>query len=213
VTIFDLLFVLTVLVTLCMLGRAVYLLVRSRMRPAGHLLVRLCALLGAYAVVLVLVSLISPQQVLGLRQPRCFDDWCLQVDQVTWRPAVGRAPLIAMAHEGYAVVTIRVLSRARRAIQRAPDARIYLLAGGGQRYATDTAAQRALEAQGAGGLPLDSAMAPGGSFVRTVAFDVPATPGPVDLLVEHGLFPDILVIGDAQSFLHKPTVIALPGSR
>jgi hypothetical protein len=211
-TLFDLVFALTALITAGTLIRACYLLARCRRRLAGRLLLRLCAFLGAYMLVLVIVSLDSGQRVLGIRQPRCFDDWCLEAEQLIWQPAVGRPPLVAVAHGRYAVVTVRVLSRAMRVSQRALDASIYLLDADGRRYDPDAAAQRALNAEGAGGLPLDSELAPGGSFTRTVAFDLPARPSRLDLVVEHGLFPSRFVIGDAQSFLHKPTVIRLSGS-
>ena len=210
-TIFDLLLLLTALITMYSLGRVGYLLARSRWRPAGRLLLRLCAFLGIYALVLVAVSLTSSRRVLGMHQPRCFDEWCLQVERLTWRSTVGERQPMSLARGRYALVTVRVLSRAKRANQRALDARIALLDAAGRRYDPDATAQGALDAQGAGGRPLDSEVGPGGSFTRTVAFDVPAHPGNLDLLVEHGLFPDLLVIGDAQSFLHRPTVISLPG--
>lgn len=207
----DLLFGLSVLLTVGSLCRVGYLLLRCRWKRARRLLVYLGAFLGAYGLVLVGVSLTSPRRMLGLRQPRCFDDWCLQLDRVAWRATVGRSPAVAVARGRYAVVTVRVLSRARGASQRALDARIYVVAADGRRYDPDGAAQRALAAQGAGGLPLASEVAPGGSFTRTVAFDVLTRTGHLDLVVQHGLFPSLLVIGDAQSFLHRPVVIAVSG--
>ena len=69
--------------------------------------------------------------------------------------------------------------------------------------------QRALDVAGAGGQDLATMMQPGGSFERTVVFDVPKDTAELALVVTHGLFPGSLIIGDSQSFLHAPTVVKL----
>ena len=144
-----------------------------------------------------------------MHQNRCFDDWCLSVEQVVQQPIVGSAPMLVRAQGVFDLVTVRVSSRARRVSQRALDAQVYLLDARRQRYNPDPAGQQALDASGHGGQPLDSELAPGGSFTRTVVFDVPKGLSHLVLVVTHGLFPDVLVIGSDQSFLHKPTIIRL----
>ncbi len=211
-TVFDLLLLITVFITMvALLGGASYL-ARRRWRPLRRILLGLGILLGSYAAVLVTVSLVSPQQVLGPHQVRCFDDWCLSVQQVARRHAVGRWPHIAMARGQFYLVTVEVSSQAQRVSQRAVDAQVYLADATGQRYDPAPDAQQALDATGSGGQPLDTELPPGGSFTRTVAFDMPLEGRPGGLVVIHGLFPGVLVIGDPQSFLHRPLLLALGGT-
>ena len=208
-SIFDGIFILAVLgsvLTLFVLG---YFLVRRQWRRAKRVLLILASFLVIYAVVLVSVSLVSPQQVLAMHQDRCFDDWCLSVEQAVQQPAIDSKSILVHAHGVFDLVTVRVSSRARAISQRAIDAQVYLLDTQGQRYESDPAGQRALDAGGQGGLPLDSELAPGGSFTRTIVFDVPKSVSSLDLTVTHGLFPEVLIIDSDQSFLHKPTIVQL----
>jgi len=208
-TISDLLLLITVFITVvALLGGASYL-ARRRWRPLRRILLALGVFLGSYAAVLVTVSLTSPQQVLGPHQVRCFDDWCLSLQRVARRRAVGRWPHVATARGQFYLVTVEVSSRARGISQRAVDARVYLLDANGQRYDPDADARHALDATGGGGQPLDTELPPAGSFTHTVVFDVPLERRPGGLVVVHGLFPAVLVIGDPQSLLHKPTLLAL----
>jgi len=127
------------------------------------------------------------------------------VERVARRRAIGAAT----ARGQFYLVTVRASSRAQRISQRARDAQVYLLDARGRRYDPAPDAQRALDAAGAGGQPLDTELPPGGSFTRTVAFDLPADARRVGLVMVHGLFPGVLVIGGPQSFLHKPTIVIL----
>jgi hypothetical protein len=209
-TIFDGILILAVLGCMLSLVSVGYFLLRRQRRPAKRVLLALASFIVVYATVLVCVSLVSPQQVLALHQDRCFDDWCLSVEEVVWQRTVGSAPLIVTAHGVFELVTVRVSSRARTESQRALDAQVYLLDAGGQHFDPDQTSQHVLDASGQGGQPLDSELAPEGSFTRIVVFDVPKSTSRLALVVTHGLFPDVLVIGSDQSFLHKPTIIELP---
>ena len=209
-TIFDGILILVVLGCVLALFAVGYFLVRRKFRRAKHVLLVLASFLVVYAAVLVSISLLSPQQVLALHQDRCFDDWCLSVEQVVQQPTIGSAPMLVRAHGVFELVTVRVSSRARAVSQRALDAQVYLLDAQGQRYDPNQAGQQVLDASGQGGQPLDSELAPGGSFTRTVVFHVLKGVSHLALVVTHGLFPDVLIIGSDQSFLHKPTIIHLP---
>ncbi|HEU5380792.1 MAG TPA: DUF4352 domain-containing protein [Ktedonobacteraceae bacterium] len=209
-TIFDGILILAVLGCVLSLVSLGYFLVRRKFRRAKCVLLALASFFVVYAAVLVSVSLASPQQVLAMHQDRCFDDWCLSVEQVVQQPTIGSTSMLVHAHSMFDLVTVRVASRARAVSQRALDAQVYLLDTQGQRYDPDPAGQHVLDASGQGGQPLDSELAPGGSFTRTVVFDVPKGVSHLALVVSHGLFPDVLVIGSDQSFLHKPTIIQLP---
>ena len=209
-TIFDAILILAVLGCVLALVSLGYFLVRQKFRRAKRVLLGLTSFLVVYATVLVSVALLSPQQVLALHQDRCFDDWCLSVEQVVQQPTIGSISMLVHAHGVFDLVMVRVSSRASRVSQRALDAQVYVLDSQDHRYDPDPAGQQVLDASGQGGQPLDSELAPDGSFTRTVVFDVPKGASSLDLVVTHGLFPDVLVIGSDQSFLHKPTVIQLP---
>ncbi len=211
-TVFDLLLLITVFITVVALLSGAFYLARRRWRPLRRILLGLSILLGSYAAVLMTVSLTSPQQVLGPHQVRCFDDWCLSVQQVARRHTVGRWPHIATARGQFYLVTVEVSSQAQRVSQRAVDAQVYLLDANGRRDDPAADAQQELDATGSGGQPLDTELPPGGSFTRTVVFDTPMEGRPIGLVVVHGLFPAVLVIGDPQSLLHKPTLLALGDS-
>ena len=209
-TIFDGILILALLGCVLSLVSLAYFLVRRKFRRAKRVLLGLASFLVVYTAVLVSVALLSPQQVLALHQDRCFDDWCLSVEQVVQQSTIGSTSMLVHAHGMFDLVTVRVSSRASRVSQRALDAQVYVLDTQGQRYDPDPAGQQVLDASGQGGQPLDSELAPDGSFTRTVVFDVPKGASHLALVVTHGLFPDALVIGSDQSFLHKPTVIQLP---
>lgn len=208
-TIFDGILILAVLGCILALGSLCSFLLRRQWTWAKRVLLILFSFLVLYAGVLLSVSLLSPQRVLAMHQNRCFDDWCLSVERVVQQSTVGAAPMVATAHGTFYLVTVRVSSQARGITQRALDAQVSLLDARGQRADPDPAGQQALDATGQGGQPLDGALAPGGSFTRTVVFDLPMSSSHLALVVTHGLFPDVLVIGSEQSFLHKPTIIQL----
>jgi Domain of unknown function (DUF4352) len=208
-TVFDLVFLLAVWRCVLALVALCYFLLRRHWRRARRVSLTLGSFLLLYAVVLLSVSLLSPQHRLAMHQDRCFDDWYLSVEQVVQQPTLGASPTIVAARGEFYLVTVHVSSRAKAITQRAPDAQVYLLDASGQRSDPSPAGQQALDATGQGGQPLSSALAPGGSFARTVVFDLPRGSSHLALVVTHGLFPDLLVIGSEQSFLHKPTIIEL----
>ncbi len=201
----DLFFLFSVLLVLLgLLGLLVALLAHkwAVFRIAG---LGLAVYIILYAILLAGVSLLSPQQVLAMHQLRCFDDWCASVEQVTKQPAIG----LVQANGVFYLVTIQVTSRAKRVSQRALDAAAYLLDGSGKRYNLSPQGQQALEAAGLSGQPLSSLVAAGGSFLYTGAFDLPDSASRVSLVFTHGAFPGNMIIGDDQSFLHKPTIVRL----
>ncbi len=207
--VFDLAFLLAVLGCVLALFALCSFLLRRHWRRARRVSLALGGFLALYAVVLLSVSLLSPQHTLAMHQERCFDDWCLSVERVVQRPTLGVSPTIVTARGEFYLVTVHVSSRAKAITQRAPDVQVYLLDASGHRSDPSPAGQQALDARGQGGQPLSSALAPGGSFTRTVVFDLPKGSSHLAPVATHGLFPDLLVIGSKQSFLHKPTIIEL----
>jgi hypothetical protein len=206
---FDLVLLLAVLGCLLALFALCSFLLRRQWTQARRVSLALGSFLVLYAVVLLSVSLLSPQHTLAMHQDRCFDDWCLSVERVIRQPSVDASPMIVAARSEFSLVTVRVSSRAKAITQRALDAQVFLLDASSQRDDPSPSGQQALDATGQGGQSLASELAPGGSFTRTIVFDLPKGSSHLALAVTHGLFPDLLVIGSEQSFLHKPTIIEL----
>jgi hypothetical protein len=204
-TIFDLLFLFSIFVVLLGILALLFSLVTHRRTLARRLGLGLLSYVGVYAILLLGFSLLTPQRVLAMGQVRCYDDWCAAVAQVTQAPAIGAVH----AHGSFYLVTIQVTSQAKRVSQRALGAAIYLLDSSGTRYDPSPEGQRALEAAGQAGQPLNSLIDAGGSFTYTAAFDLPASAAQPVLAMSHGAFPGNIIIGDDESILHKPTIVKL----
>jgi len=108
-TIFDLLFIAVFFASIGSLITAAVVALRGRRARALGILRRLAVSAIAYLAIVVLVALFSPQRVLNVGDPWCFDDWCLTVESVSQTPA---PPWVAYH------VSLRIFSRARRVAQR-----------------------------------------------------------------------------------------------
>jgi hypothetical protein len=204
-SIYDLVLIFSVLfIAIGLLG-----LVTAVITHRGALARRLAAGLGVYiavyGLVLVAVALLSPQQILEMHQLRCFDDWCVSVENVQQAPSIAEEKPAGIFY----LVTIQVSSQAKRISQRARDAAVYLLDNRGSRYDISVAGQHSLETAGLAGQPLNSMLDAGGTFTYTAVFDLPEDVAAAGLVVTHGRFPGLIIIGSDQSFLHQPTVIRL----
>jgi hypothetical protein len=205
-TLFDLLFLILMVSVMGAVVRVVYLSIRRRFRPARNTLIRLLLFVAAYMLVLVGFSLAEPQRQIAMGVPQCFDDWCITVEKASRQAAIGAT----RAHGNFCVVTVRVSSRAKARPQRETDVRVYLIDAQGRRFDVSPAGQRQLEQQGQAGMPITSPAAPGGSFESRLAFDVPADARQLSLVkTSWAWFPFRLIIGDPQSWLHRPTVVPL----
>ena len=198
---FDLLFLLTVLVVLLGLAALVVSLVARRRRVARALALALAAWLLVYALALVGASLLSPARLLAAGERRCYDDWCIAVQSASARERIGDT----RPNGRFVLVTVEVSNAARRSSQREWAVGLALLGPDGSRLAPSPAGQRALALEGGAGLPLDTLMDPLGRFKHVAVFEVPAETRAVDVTVQHGAFPGIVIIGDEQSLLHRPT--------
>jgi hypothetical protein len=153
---------------------------------------------ACYAGALVVVALAMPRQAFAPRERLCFDDWCAA--GITAEPApAADAPCTAEAGSRVWVATIEVSSDAKRVRQRALDARALLEDRGGRVYA-------------ACGAPLGAhafadEIGPGESFDVVVPFALPAGAAPAGVVISHGAFPGVLIIGDDQSLLHRRTLL------
>lgn len=194
-TIFDLLFIVVVLGSVATLVVVVASALRGRLRQAIKLLAMYGVCLAFYLGTIVVVSLASPQRVLALGQNRCFDDWCIAVDDIARSESPPRARY---------TVTLRVSSRARRVAQRENGVVVYMIDEKGRRFesAADPSAT-----------PLNVMLQPGQSIITPRTFDVSGASGQLILVVEHEgwrRFPGMFIIGDDSSLFHKPTIVRIP---
>src|SRR5947209_4804729 len=154
-TIFDLLFIAAFFATVVMLIAIAFAAVRGRRQRALRILRALVVFIAAYLVVVVVVSLASPARVFHLREPQCFDDWCISVD--------GVQRTLAGAEASY-TTTLRLFSRARRRAQRENGVSVYLLDDRGRRYEPQEDPQA---------VPLNVLLNPGESVIVTRRFILP----------------------------------------
>jgi len=205
-SLFDLLFLALMAVVAVTAGRVLYLLIRRRFRPAGKASIRLLLFVAVYMFVLLGFSIAEPQKEVPIGTPQCFDDWCIAVQQVTRQDAIGAS----RANGTFWIATVSVSSRAKGRPQRETDVRVYLTDDGGRQFDVSPAGQRALEQQGLAGMPPTSFVPAGGSIESRLAFDVPRDVRHLSLVkASWGWFPFRLIIGDPQSWLHRPTVVPL----
>ena len=203
---FDLLFILTVLITVVALLRVGYQLVRTRTAAARTTFLRLAAYLATYAVTLMAVSVLSPGEAWQIGEARCFDEWCITVTSASRQPSIGSARATGIFY----VVTLRVSSQSRRRPQRESDVDTYLVDGRGRRFDVSGAGADALQRAGLAGQPVTSVVAPGGGFKSRLAFDVPLDATDLRFVkASHSGFPRRVIIGDPESFLHRPTIVRL----
>jgi hypothetical protein len=141
------------------------------------------------------VAIALPRRFYASGDRRCFDDWCattLRVQAATDTPCGpdnGARDWVA---------TVEVSSIARRIRQRAPDAHAELEDQQGRRY-------RPCAASGSG-KSLSDMLDPGESFRVSLPFRLPRDATPAGLVLHHGDFPGVAIIGADQSFLHRPAL-------
>jgi hypothetical protein len=177
------------------------------------------ALLGAlaggwtalYAGAVIAVSLTSHHELLPVGETKYFCGFYLDchvgvaVLGDSMAPDLGGRRASGVFH----VLTLQFSSSARRETLRPWDVRMYLEDSTGRRFVRDHIAEEALGV----GEALERDIAPGGSFVARVVFDVAEGARAPRLLVHQGpnlLFPEALLIGDEASLLHRKTWLALP---
>jgi len=181
----DLLFIASVLLEFFLLVWMAVCLLRVRWRPLRRLLTFAGIYLCGYATALIAVSLLTPRRFLAPGERRCFDDWCVA--------ATG-----AQRQGNVWIATLDVSSDAKRVRQRALDANAEL---------EDTKEQRHPPC-GAPLTPqrLSDELGPGESFRVVLPFCLPADALPAGVVMHHGAFPGLAIIGDDQSVLHPPAL-------
>jgi len=190
----------SLIVVLVMGVRLLWRAARGRWSDAARQARWLGGYVGAYAVVLVAVALTMPRDSRVPGERECFDDWCAA--GVAAQPATGSdAPCAAAPDSRVWVATIEVSSDAKRVRQRALDAQAVLEDAGGREYGAC--------APPLGRHALADQIGPGEAFTVMELFRIPAGAVPAGVVISHGAFPGVLLIGDDQSLFHRRTLLAV----
>jgi hypothetical protein len=194
-TLSDLLFVALVLASAGVLLIAGFSLMRGRFRRALSLLGGLALGLTLYVGLIVAVSLLASPRELAFGENRCFDDWCIAVEDVSRTSSATGATYTA---------TLRLSNRARRVSQRENGIVVFLQDASGWRFsaAADPAAA-----------PFSILLEPGQSLTTRRVFEVSNASMPLFLAIAHegdARFPGTFIIGDDSSIAHPPTLVRLP---
>jgi hypothetical protein len=190
-SIFDLVFIVLFLTSVVTLLTAAVLAIRGQRSRAVRTLRNYAICFAIYMSVVFVVALATPQRVYAVGEDRCFDDWCVAVEDA------GRAP----SPEGILyTVTLRLSSHAGRVSQREKGVRVYLADNRGRRFdpTPDPAAP-----------PFDVLLEPGQAVRTKRVFLVPPDAHDVGLALSHE-GPGWFIIGDDGNPLHKHAVMRLP---
>lgn len=189
-TIFDLLFLVVFFTSvIALLTAAIFALRGRRARTLGIL--RACGTsVGIYLGLVVLTSLVWPRRVLDVGRPRCFDDWCIAVENVSRAPLGGSISC---------VVNLRLFSTARRVSQRENGLVVYLTDDRGRRYEPSSDESSP---------PFNVLLGPGESVTTVRVFEVPKDARELGLVIRHeGGFPVGWFIIGAETWFHKSTIV------
>ena len=191
-TIFDILFLASFLVSVVALIAAAYAAIRGRVSRAFSILGVWLTCAFLYVGTSVAVAYMAPQRVIAAGEPWCFDDWCLTVENVKRTDRVY-------------TVNLRISSEAKRVTQRANGAWVYLRDENDRHYEpTPNPAE----------VPLDVLLQPGESVAAQRGFKVPGNVHELGLVTGHGGppcgFMSLAIIGQAGCLFHKQAMIRLP---
>jgi len=189
-TIFDLLFLALVLVSVATLLTAAAAAISRRRARALGILKTWATGFVAYMAVVATVSLALPRRVLRVGDPLCNDDWCIAVESVHQEPAAG-----GTAYR----VGLRIFSRARRVWQRERGVSIYL---------TDAEEHRYDPRPSPADVPFDVVLGPQQSVAAERIFDTPPGLREPGLVIRLGSgFPIGWFIIGYDTWFRKPVMV------
>ena len=200
-SIFDLIFLLTFFTVVILVVNCVVNLLRGRHAQSKARFYAAGSLVVSYFLILIVVSLYSPQRVIARAQDQCFDDWCI---------AVVRAQTIR-ADPGWRVLTVqfRLSNHAAGRTQRETGISVLLLDSKGSRYPVSQAQQSLWQAKQGVQAPFDVEIPLQGSIFTDRLFSIPAAAHPAAILVSHGHGVGNIIIGDGDSLFHKRTLMSV----
>lgn len=191
-SIFDLLFITVFFASLITLLAAAVTAIGGRGGRSLRILRIYGICIGIYLGIVVLTSLILPRRILKLGDSRCFDDWCMSVENFR----KSRQPT-AISY----VVTLRLSSRARRITQRENGVAVYL---------TDDQGRRVDPIPDRTAVPLNALLQPQESITATRVFEVPPNASGLGLVIAHeGGFPVGWFIIGYETWFRKPAIVPL----
>jgi hypothetical protein len=193
-TIFDLLFLVELVLAIAALVTAGVAAFRGRHAEALAILRKLVFSAAVYVGLVYMVTVLSKPVVLRVGDPQCSDDWCVTVE--------GVKPTLKNQVAAYDV-TLRLFSRARRVAQRELVAKdVYLVDANWRRYdPVLTGAE----------VPLNTLLQPGESVMTRRRFELPADAHGIGLMVDRRqplVLPICLIIGECGAF-HRGTIVRL----
>lgn len=211
-TLFDLLFLASLLFIFICLIAMLFSAIFSRRALLRRWATILISYLALYAIALISTSLALPRRIYSPGERRCWDDWCttaVRATQVDPQAAPSAQHCSPAQNSRLWYVEIEVSSVAKRVRQRAPDARAELEDSNGERYSPCAGPL----AQGsAPGHALSDPLDPGEAFSVLFPFQLPTDRQPAGVVMHHGSFPGIIIIGDDSAFLHHPALQRLTTS-
>ncbi len=202
----DLFFLASLVLVLILAVRIFLSALRSRWETARHSARLLGMFVACYAVVLIAVALVLPRRFYAAGERLCFDDWCVASLDATLADNSAGPPCPSDPNSRTWVAQVEVSSVAKRIHQRARDAQAELEDQHGRRYAP------CAEPLPSGPEPphlLSDSLGPGESFRVLLPFQLPSGAKPAGIIVHHGAFPGLIIIGADQSFLHPPALLHL----
>jgi len=171
--------------------------------------------LGLYTVGVLVTSLASHETVLAAGTTKRFCGFYLDCHLGVAVLSDSTAPAMAGSREvgTYHVLRLQFSSSALRATLTPYDLRIQVVDADGRRYERDLEAEARLYGGTLG--PLARPIRAGESYTAPVVFSLPRDVTTPRLFVGEGLGIDRVIegvlIGDEDSFLHRKTMLALPG--
>lgn len=201
----TLFFLLTVLMLLSTIVAVIVTLVSRRRLPSRSILVGASIWLSLYITGMLMVSFLTPQTVLSLRQEKCFDDMCFSVTNVDITTNLNPKAYQATFHSVFYIVTVQLHNAAIRTPAK-PDNPLFMLVDQqGHTYAPSLLTQQII-----GQAPVwNQQLQPGEIVPREIVFEVPHLLQQPGLLIAEGGWPTKLIIGDENSFFHKKTEVRL----
>ena len=161
-----------------------------KFRLSAKALQAMAGVVGVYLVVLIAVSLLTPQKIGGAGQSYCLDIWCIAIEKVSPMPARNQ-----IAYK----VDVRIFSDANTVKTSGKGFSLFLVDERGRRFpmVKDTSV-----------IPFDLSLDPGQLVNTSLTFVTAADARELFLTVDSHLFWGArLCFACDSSLLHKPTLL------
>jgi hypothetical protein len=180
----TILFLLTFLALIVLLGRA---LVRAvRRKPVTPTLRLTGIVIAAYALLWGVFSMISSDRTVPLGSDVCFDDWCASVTGAENPALLGDGSGGVRPNGQFVVLHVRMSNHARGIAQKPSEPRIHIIDSQGRSWSASEAGQHLLELTRGLQSALDARLELHQSIETQIAFDIPAGATGLKALIEEG---------------------------